>query len=154
MSDLNRAASQPLGTRGTQRPRSRRRNRHGRGLRGPLLPPTLPAWRTRSERFDEFVVSTARELTRRWPQVADIQFAVEEVPPSDPAPWESAVALGRAFPAEPRAGLPGRIILYRLPVASRAAGRADLAEIVRLVMVEQVALILGRRPEEIDPDAY
>ena len=32
-----------------------RRDRHGRGLRGPLVPPHLPAWRTRAERFDELV---------------------------------------------------------------------------------------------------
>ena len=66
---------------------SSRRDRHGRGLRGPLLPPHLPAWRTRAERFDELVVDAAQDLARRWPSVDQIQFAVEEVPPSDPAPW-------------------------------------------------------------------
>ena len=63
-----------------------RRDRHGRGLRGPLVPPHLPAWRTRAERFDELVVAAADDLARHCPQVGSIQFAVEEVPPSDPAP--------------------------------------------------------------------
>ena len=130
----------------------RRRDRHGRGLRGPLLPPHLPAWRTRAERFDELVVSAAEDLTRRWPQVGSIQFAVEDVPPSDPAPWEHGVVLGRGFAARPRAGLPSRIVIYRRPVASRAQGDAELAELVRRVVVEQVALMLGRGPEEIDPE--
>ena len=112
----------------------RRRDRHGRGLRGPLLPPHLPAWRTRAERFDELVVSAAEVLTRRWPQVGSIQFAVEEVPPSDPAPWEHGVVLGRGF-------------------AARAQDDAELTELVRRVVVEQVALMLGRSPEEIDPEA-
>ncbi|MDO4242260.1 MAG: metallopeptidase family protein [Actinomyces sp.] len=130
----------------------RRRDRHGRGLRGPLLPPFLPAWRTRAERFDEVVVQAAGDLARRLPQVADMQFAVEEVPPSDPAPWEGGVVLGRGFAAEARAGLPARIVVYRRPVAGRAHTEAELGELVRRVIVEQVALLLGRRPEEIDPD--
>lgn len=129
----------------------RRRDRHGRGLRGPLLPPGLPAWRTRAERFDAMVIEAAAALTRRNPQVSEMQFAVEEVPPSDPAPWEHGVVLGRGFAAEPRAGLPARIVLYRRPITSRAADDAELAELVRRVVLEQVALMLGRRPEEIDP---
>nr|WP_300339369.1 metallopeptidase family protein [Actinomyces sp.] len=131
-----------------------RRDRHGRGLRGPLLPPHLPAWRTRAEKFDEMVASAAEDLSRRWPVVKTIQFAVEEVPPSDPAPWERGVVLGRGFSAEPRAGLPSRIIIYRQPVSSRAHGEEDLVELVRQVVVEQVAQMLGRRPEDIDPTAF
>ncbi|WP_237564117.1 MULTISPECIES: metallopeptidase family protein [unclassified Actinomyces] len=130
----------------------RRRDRHGRGLRGPLLPPHLPAWRTRAERFDAMVIAAADALSRRHPEITQMQFAVEEVPPSDPAPWEQGVVLGRGFAAEPRAGLPTRIVLYRRPIVSRAADDAELAELVRRVVVEQVALVLGRRPEEIDPD--
>ncbi|WP_235931556.1 MULTISPECIES: metallopeptidase family protein [Actinomyces] len=131
---------------------ARRRDRHGRGLRGPMLPPYLPAWRTRAERFDELVASTADALARRVPQVRDVQFAVEDVPPSDPAPWEPGIVLGRGFAAEPRAGLPARVVVYRRPVVSRADGDEELAELVHRVVVEQLALMLGRRPEEIDPD--
>lgn len=82
-----------------------------------------------------------------------MQFAVEEVPPSDPAPWEHGVVLGRGFGAEPRAGLPTRIVLYRRPITSRSADDAELAGLIRRVVVEQVALMLGRRPEEIDPSS-
>ena len=133
---------------------ARRRDRHGRGLRGPLLPPHLPAWRTRAEHFDELVGSTADALAHRVPQVKAIQFAVEEVPPSDPAPWEPGIVLGRGFEAEPRAGLAARVVIYRRPVVSRADGEEELAELVHRVVVEQVALMLGRRPEEIDPGLY
>ena len=130
-----------------------RRDRHGRGLRGPLVPPHLPAWRTRAERFDELVVAAADDLARHCPQVGSIQFAVEEVPPSDPAPWEHGVVLGRGFAAQPRAGLPSRSVVYRRPVASRVREDAELAGLVRRVVVEQVALVLGRGPDEIDPQA-
>ncbi|WP_448629927.1 metallopeptidase family protein [Cellulomonas soli] len=58
--------------------------------------------------------------------------------------------LGRYFPAD--AGLPARIVLYRRPVESRATDPGDLAELVRDVVVEQVAHMLGRSPEDIDPD--
>lgn len=130
----------------------RRRDRHGRGLRGPLLPAALPGWRSRAEQFDELVIRSVQQLVRLQPQVESIQFAVEEVPPSDPAPWERGVVLGRGFSAEPKAGLPARVVVYRRPVTSRAADRQELAELVHRVVVEQVATMLGRRPEELDPD--
>ena len=100
------------------------------------------------------VITAADELAVHWPQVESIQFAVEEVPPSDPAPWERGVVLGRGFAAEPRAGLPARVVVYRRPVSSRAQDDEELMALVRRVVVEQVALMLGRRPEEIDPEGF
>ena len=35
------------------------------------------------------VADLVSELIGRWPQVATIEFAVEDVPPSNPAAWES-----------------------------------------------------------------
>ncbi|MDT5014549.1 MAG: hypothetical protein QOD39_709, partial [Mycobacterium sp.] len=32
------------------------RSRRGRDMRGPLLPPTVPGWRSRAERFDMAVL--------------------------------------------------------------------------------------------------
>lgn len=129
----------------------RRRDRRGRGIRGPLIPHTLPAHRTRAERFDDLVLDTVERLERRWArQLEGTEFAVEEVPPSDPAPWEhDGVPLGRCFPAD--TGLPPRVVVYRRPVETRAADEGDLAELVRDVLVEQVAHLLGKDPEEVDP---
>ena len=134
-------------------PAVHRRDLHGRGLRGPLLPPALPAWRTRAERFDEMVVASARARARRGPQGAAGQCAGAAGPPAAPAPGDRGVGLGRGFQAEPRAGLPARVVLYRRPITSRARGTQELPALVHQVVVEQVALMLGRRPEEIDPDA-
>lgn len=130
----------------------RRRDRRGRGPRGLLMPATLPAYRTRAERFDDLVLDAVELLERRWSRQLDgTEFAVEDVPPSDPAPWEhGGVPLGRYFPAD--AGLPARIVLYRRPVEARATDPHDLAELVRDVVVEQVAHMLGRSPEDIDPE--
>ena len=129
----------------------RRRDRRGRGIRGPLVPPSLPAYRTRAERFDDHVLAAVERLERRWSrQLEGTEFAVEEVPPSSPAPWEhGGIPLGRYFPAD--TGLPARIVVYRRPVETRAVDEADLADLIRDVLVEQVAHLLARSPDEVDP---
>nr|WP_236123619.1 metallopeptidase family protein [Cellulomonas palmilytica] len=129
----------------------RRRDRRGRGLRGPLMPSTMPAYRTRAQRFDDLVLDAVEHLERRWArQLEGTEFAVEDVPPSNPAPWEhGGVPLGRYFPAD--AGLPARVVVYRRPVEGRAHDPLDLADLVRDVVVEQVAHMLGRSPEDVDP---
>lgn len=120
-------------------------------MRGILVPPGLPGYRTRADRFDDLVLSTVELLERRWArQLEGTEFAVEDVPPSEPAPWEhGGVPLGRYFP--PDAGMPARIVVYRRPVETRAFDTADLAELVRDVVVEQVAHMLARSPDEVDP---
>lgn len=127
----------------------RRRDRRGRGLRGPLLPPGTPAARSRSQRFDAHVLDAAARLEPRWGEaLAEVDLAVELVPPSDPGPWEEQVApLGRVFPAE--GAQRARLVVYRRPVEARADD--DLPRLVHEVVVEQVASLLGRSPEEIDP---
>lgn len=105
---------------------------------------------TRAEAFDDLVVDTAQRfrgvLGRRW---TSVEFAVEDVPPSDPARWEDAVPLARMWPAQ--GPMPARIVVYRRPIESIVRG-GDLVELVHEVMVEQVALLLGVDPDEVDPD--
>lgn len=132
---------------------ARRRDRRGRGLRGPLLPGTLPGHRTRAERFDDQVLEAVERLEHRWgPELEGVEFGVEDVPPSEPAPWEHGdVPLARYFPADRASGLSHRIVLYRRPVETRAEGPQDLVDLVRDVLVEQVAHLLSKPPEEVDP---
>lgn len=88
----------------------------------------------------------------RNPGLAGTEYGVEEIPPSDPSPWERhAVVLGRAFPADRGAGLPARIVVYRRPIISRAHGRDETTELVRMVLAEQAAALLGLQPWDIDP---
>jgi len=131
--------------------RRSRRDRHGRGPRGPLLPRDVPAWRSRAERFDDLVLDTVELLEQRWGKELDgVEFAVEDVPPSDPAPWEhKEVPFGRFFPADGK--LPPRVVVYRRPVETRAADSRDAAALVRDVVIEQVAHLLGLSPEQVDP---
>jgi predicted Zn-dependent protease with MMP-like domain len=119
-------------------------------VRGPLFPSVLPAYRTRAEQFDDLVLDAVEAIERRWaPELDGVEFAVEDVPPSTPAPWESGIPLGRYFPAS--AGQPHRIVVYRRPAESRARDSDDLADLVRDVVTEQVAHLLGRPPEDLDP---
>lgn len=91
------------------------------------------------------------DLAERWrQQLAAIEFAVEEVPPADPAPWEAGqVPLGRFFAAD--RDLPARVVVYRRPVEGRAADSDELAELVSQVVVEQVSHALGVDPEQLHP---
>ena len=104
---------------------------------------------TRAEAFDDLVIDTAQRfrgvLGRRW---GDVEFAVEDIPPSDPAGWEEGVPLARLWPAH--GPLPARIGGYRRPVETISRG-TDQAEVVHEVMVEQVARLLGVDPDEVDP---
>ncbi|NMM99539.1 peptidase [Bifidobacterium sp. DSM 109958] len=128
------------------------RNTHGRGTRRPMFGTRLPRYRTRSGMFDDMVAAQLKRLGQAWPElVQPIQFAVEDVPASDPSPWEDEPnMLSRAFPASH--GIPARIVLYRLPIQMETRDRTELQFIIRDELVARIAEQYGRRPEEIDPD--
>ncbi len=46
---------------------------------------------------------------------------------------------------------PARVVVYRRPLEARALDRAELAELVRDVVVDQVARLLDLDPDEVDP---
>lgn len=102
---------------------------------------------SRSARFDDLVLDAVQLIERRLGrELTGLEVAVEEVPPADPAPWESGIALGRLFPAE--GALPARVVVYRRPVESRANGD-ELSALVHEVLAEQVASMLGMDPEDL-----
>ncbi|NYI06156.1 metallopeptidase family protein [Allostreptomyces psammosilenae] len=134
------------------RPAGRRRDRHGRGMRGPLAPADVPVAMTRAERFDDLVRESMERLTARWPQLETVLFEVVDVP------WESAtpselsggrVALAQLVPESK--GQPARIVVFRRPVEVRAKPGDERATLVHDAIVEQVAELLGMSPETVDP---
>ncbi|MEV5433571.1 metallopeptidase family protein [Streptomyces sp. NPDC052701] len=130
----------------------RRRDRHGRGMRGPIAPPQVPLAASRAEAFADLVQDSVERLERRWPQLADIDFLVLEVPRLDGPgrAWsDEAVPLGGTAPA--RDGRRARVVVYRRPVEIRTKGRDERAALVHEVVVEQVAELLGLTPETVDP---
>jgi predicted Zn-dependent protease with MMP-like domain len=139
--------------------RIRRRDRHGRGLRGILAPPGVPLHRSRSERFDELILEAVARLEPRWAsQMSGVEFAVEEIPPaSPPGTTGEAVPLARLDMGTPagaggQPARPPRIVVYRRPLAARADTEEELGELIFEVVVEEFARLLGVEPEEVDPD--
>jgi predicted Zn-dependent protease with MMP-like domain len=158
----------------------RRRDRHGRGLRGVLAPPGVPLYRTRTERFDDLVLQAVARLEPQWEaHLSGVEFAVEEIPPLDEAlsGARGPVPLSRLEPGSPRPGaekpggdwpdgpaIPGadrpdgaagqeppRIVVYRRPLMARADDEDELGELVFDVVVEEFARMLGLDPGDVDP---
>ncbi len=90
-----------------------------------------------------------RRLGRRWGrELARVEFTVAEVPEVEP--WfEGPVPLGETVPGE--GGGPVRIVVYRRPVEARASGDQELGRLVRDLLVEEIADLLGLSPESVDP---
>lgn len=128
------------------------RNRHGRGIRTPMFGTRLPRYRTASGMFDSMVAGQIRRLNGAWHELTkNVQFAVEDVPPSQPVLWEhSRRIMSQSFPEN--RGIPARIVLYRLPLCTHVTSRAELQYAIRDEIVQRLAELYGRRPEEIDPD--
>ncbi|MEU1281186.1 metallopeptidase family protein [Streptomyces sp. NPDC005805] len=114
-------------------------------MRGPVAPPQVPLAASRAETFRDLVQDSVDRLERRWPQLADIDFLVLEVPGTQ----DDGVPLGGAVPAAK--GRPARIMVYRRPVEIRTKSRDERALLVHEVVVEQVAELLGLSPESVDP---
>jgi hypothetical protein len=121
-------------------------------MRGPVAPPQVPLAASRAELFTDLVQDSVERLERRWPQLADFDFMVLEVPRLDAGEdgWnEDPVPLGGIVPA--REGRRARVVVYRRPVEIRTKGRDERAALVHEVVVEQVAELLGLTPETVDP---
>ncbi|WP_133741868.1 metallopeptidase family protein [Actinorugispora endophytica] len=132
--------------------RVRRRDRRGRGVRGPLTPPELPITRSRSQVFDDLVLDAVERLERVWArELANVEFLVEDVPRVPPGVTaEDGIPFSRLETA--RSGQ-ARIIVYRRPVEIRTKEPEEMALLVYDTVVEEVANLLGLEPETVDPEA-
>ncbi|PID51035.1 MAG: hypothetical protein CR980_00525 [Propionibacteriales bacterium] len=134
----------------------RRRDRHQRGLRGPLAlrnPLTgtvLLANRrqTGSAWFQQCVTDCLKQIADSAPEaLAGVDVGLEEAPSLE-AQWTGDdVPLAAAL--EHRGSV--QVILYRRPLERRADSRAALRNLVRKVLVEQLSSISGLPVEQIDP---
>lgn len=114
-------------------------------MRGPVAPPQVPLSASRADSFRDLVQDSVERLERRWPQLAEVDFVVLDVPGTS----EETVPLGSALPAEKER--PAQIVIYRRPVEIRTKNRDERALLVHEVVVEQVAELLGLSPESVDP---
>lgn len=147
----------------------RRRDRHGHGPRGPiaapgpLAPGGAPVTPTRAQRFDDLVLDAVERLEHRFArQLRGVEFAVEDVP--DPEQRHSygvplAATLTRprvqpsdAHPQPDHVAQVARVVIYRRPIELRSPNPTALGALVRDVVVEHVADLLGLAPEDVDAD--
>ena len=156
----------PRNGRSGRRSATRRAARRGRDVRGPLLPTTVPGWRSRAERFDMAVLEAYEPIERRWhDRVSELDVAVDEIPritakDPDSVQWppefiaDGPIALARLIPAgvDVRGDATrARILLFRRPIERRAKDTVELGELLHEVLVAQVASYLDVEPSVIDP---
>ncbi|BDT96144.1 hypothetical protein NG2371_04523 [Nocardia gamkensis] len=133
-----------------------------------MLPPTVPAWRTRGQKFDRLVLEAFAPLDSRWhDRLTKLDIAVDDVPKirplhPDSVTWpdevvaDGPVPLSRLIPAgvdRHGAATRARVVLFRKPLELRASDPDDLVDLLREVLVQQVATYLGVDPDVIDPEA-
>ena len=113
--------------------------------------PKVPVLRTRRERFDDIALAIVTEIDARWQsRLGLIEYAVEESP-DIPKEWtvEDHIPLGSL---ERGAGAkPARLVIYRRPIEHRCNTRSEVEAMVLMVVVEQIADLLGIAAEDVDP---
>lgn len=139
------------------------RDRHGRGLRGPMALPNpytqrplaVPQPPRGTRLFLSCVEDAIARIASHAPDVIrDIDIGVDEVPDMTTL-WASgdyadAIPLASATDAQP--GENARIVLFRRPLEHRAADHEQLRELVHETLVDQLVALTGRSIDEIDPD--
>lgn len=135
-----------------------RRDRHQRGMRGPLAPANSVAGRalrrdrpvSRSEFFLQSLSESLARITAAAPEaLAGVDVGLEDVPDMKDQ-WSSRVPLAAA--QEATATSPARIVVYRRPIEHRATTRRQLRALIHGTLVEQVSALTGIPVERLDPD--
>ncbi len=112
--------------------------------------PGRPRTHPRRDRFDQMVLAVVADLEDRWrDHLGLVEYAVEEAP-QVPDDWESE-QVPLASLVRGAGTRPTRIVVFRRPIEQRARTRSELATLVHLVLVEQVADLLGLDPDVVDP---
>ena len=142
-----------------------RRDRHGRGVRGPLMPTKIPRYRRRPELFDAAVLEAYAPIQQQFAvELESLDIAVDTIPRMrlnmdwDSFPPEGVVdgpvPLGRIIQAGIDIhGYPtrARIVIFRMPIEQRVQGAKERQELLTIVLTQLVAQYLGITPEDIDP---
>lgn len=141
-----------------------RRDRHGRGVRGPLMPTKIPRYRRRPELFDAAVLEAYAPIQQQFTvELESLDIAVDTIPRMRlNMDWDSfppevvvdgPVPLGRIIQAGIDIhGYPtrARIVIFRMPIEQRVQGAKERQELLTIVLTQLVAQYLGITPEDID----
>lgn len=137
---------------------SKRRDRHARGLRGPLATYNPVTGSTiglhRRERPVDYFISTVSDSVARIARscpgaIQGVSVGVEEVP--GVLGYDGRIPLAAARDRTPTT--PAQVVLYRRPLEFRANSRADLADLVHRAIAEQLVILTGYPLDEIDPES-
>ena len=146
-----------------------RRDRHGRGIRGPLGPAHLPIVRSRASAFGSWVLDAVDFVDDRLAEIESrtgvtglvdafdaVDIVIDDLPPAEDlddrsaaAGADNAIPLGRIEAAEDRR--PARLIVHRRTVEQRGQDKSAREQVVREVVVRLAAELLGLEPSALDP---
>ncbi|AZA12906.1 hypothetical protein ACFPVT_02435 [Corynebacterium choanae] len=142
------------------------RDRHGRGQRGVLLPPAVPAAVSRATAFHRLVAQTYLSLTEAYrDNVSGLAVAVDWIPRmrlnpdevyfADTIVADGAVPIARLIP--PSIDAQGNtvgayIVVFRAPLVRRARDPQLLVELLEPVLAQLIATYLNLDERDILPD--
>ncbi len=109
-------------------------------------------------RFDRLVGEALRTVPGPLLEhLQQVEIRIADVPPPDPYGTGDEVLLGRYDASEPatarrreRAQPSDRLVLYRRPLEARARSKPELVELVRDVVVHELAHHLGIDDDDIE----
>lgn len=142
------------------------RDRHGRGVRGPVFPVRVPRYRSRSQAFDQLVLEMYAPLHNAYfDQLSGVDLAVDTIPRMrlradmtvlpDEIVADGPVPLGRVLEAGvDRDGNPtrARFVIFRRPIEQRTSGAEERSELITWVLTALVAYYLNLDPQDVNPD--
>lgn len=105
-----------------------RRDRHGRGLRGPLAAPPAPLAASPSRSFIREVERQWLQLVAQEPHLRQTRLTVFDAPPAELG-WVDYSVTKRRWRQ------PATLALYRLPIARAAGGQARQRALIQAAIV-------------------
>lgn len=133
----------------------RSRDRHDRGMHGPVALPDSNNRKTvplrplsRVEYFNQCVKQALATIAEVDPHALDgMVVGVEDVPLLKTAWSGDRVPMSAAL--EPSKNRPAQIVIYQRPLEHRASSRSALRSLVHRTIVEQLSALTGRPVSEL-----
>ena len=133
----------------------RSRDRHDRGMHGPVALPDSNNRKTvplrplsRVEYFNQCVKQALATIAEVDPHAVDgMVVGVEDVPLLKTAWSGDRVPMSAAL--EPSKNRPAQIVIYQRPLEHRASSRSALRSLVHRTIVEQLSALTGRPVSEL-----
>ena len=125
------------------------RDRHDRGLRGPLIPHVAPIYENPSKTFERMLTHAVEDFgVRLGSEIEHLEIRLEEIPNNrDLTLAENSVPLGRI-----EIGNPTKIVIYQKPIELRCKNLNAVDRLIRDTLADLIGLAIGIRPSDIDPD--